>query len=184
MSCLVLSCLDLTSFYESTPSAQDPMRNKISPGAPEDPGNVRTNIPDALKERDHRDISGYFRIRFKCIPGSQSVRTVASSNIFKTAQRSHLRTSLSHAHFNSVPSIVERGDYEFKNTSAGCVLSCTNTSRQQEVPTFAFENKVYQFVLLPFGLKNCPSGICSSGAQSCSLPPSSGDIGNPIHGGT
>ena len=47
-----------TSIYESTPSAQDPMRNKISPGAPEGPGNARANIPRASKERDHRDTSG------------------------------------------------------------------------------------------------------------------------------
>ena len=48
-----------TSFYESTPSAQDPMGNKISPGAPENPGNARANIPYALKEHNHRDTSGY-----------------------------------------------------------------------------------------------------------------------------
>ena len=47
-----------TSFYESTPSAQDPMGNKISPGVPEDSGNVReyqrisANILDASKECD------------------------------------------------------------------------------------------------------------------------------------
>ena len=33
--------------YESTPPAQDPMGNKISPGVLEDPGNARANIPNA-----------------------------------------------------------------------------------------------------------------------------------------
>ena len=104
-----------TSFYESTPSAQDPMGNKISPVVPEDPGNARANIPDASKECDHRDTngysrvlfnpgnaranipdaskeqdqsstSGYSRVPFKHIPGTESVWRVASSNRFKTTE--------------------------------------------------------------------------------------------------
>ena len=43
---------------------------------------------------------------------------------------------------------------------------------------FAFENKVYQFQVLPFSLNTASQA--SFGAHSGSLPPSSADIGNPI----
>ena len=125
-----------TSFYESTPSAQDPVGNKISLGAPEDPGNVTANIPDASKERDHRDTSRYSRILFKRIPGMQSVRRVASSNKFKTTERSHLHTSLLDAHYKLSAQYRQMRRLRVQNRSAGCVLSCTDTSRQQEVPSF------------------------------------------------
>ena len=88
-----------TSFYEYTHSAQDPMGNKISPGAPEGPGNAGANIPDSSKERDHRDTSGYSRILLERIPDTQSVRRLTCSSRFKTTERPHLRTSLSHTHY-------------------------------------------------------------------------------------
>ena len=43
-----------------------------------------------------------------------------------------------------------------QNRSAGCVLSCTNPSRQQEEPTFCLQNKAYQFEVLPFSLSTAP----------------------------
>ena len=90
------------------------MRNKISPGAPEDQGNARANIPDASKECDNRGTSGYSRILFKHIPGMQSIRRVASSNRFKTTEHSHLHTSLSHAHYKLSAEYRRRGGYMFK----------------------------------------------------------------------
>ena len=68
-----------TLFYESTPSAQDPMGNTISPGAPISSGNVRANIADASEERDYRGASRFSRILFKRFPCTQSVRRVPSS---------------------------------------------------------------------------------------------------------
>ena len=102
-----------TLFYESTPSPQGSLRNnttnvknmhphrdsKISQGPTEDPGNVRANIPDASKEHDHRYTSGHYRVLFECIPGAHSIWRVASSIRFKTTERPHQRTSLSHAHY-------------------------------------------------------------------------------------
>ena len=79
---------------------------------------------------------------------------------------------------SSVLNTVKRGDYAFKIRPAGCVLSHTNTSRQQEVPTFSLQNNVYLSVLsTSLRFENCPSGIYSTGAQSGCLPPLSGDIG-------
>ena len=144
-----------TSFYESTPSAQDPMGITISPGAP-DSGNAWENIPDASEKHDNRGTSGYSRILFKCFPGTQSVRRM-SSNRFKTTERS-LCTSLSYPHYKLSAEYCRKRRLHVQNRSAGCILSCTNTSRQQEVRylRFAFQNKVYQFRVLPFSLNPAP----------------------------
>ena len=88
-----------TSFYESTLLPKVPWENKICQGPTEDPGNVKANIPDASKERIHRDTSRYSRVLFEHIPGTRSVWKVASSNRFKITDRPHLCTSLSHAHY-------------------------------------------------------------------------------------
>ena len=56
-------------------------KTSISPGAQRGTGNARANIPDASKECNSRVASDYSRILFKCIPGTQSVRRVASSDI-------------------------------------------------------------------------------------------------------
>ena len=85
----------------STPSTPDHMGNKTSPGAPEDSGNVRANIPNASEEFDNRGSSGYSRILFKHFPGTQSVRRMAFSNRFKP--HFHMHT------ISSVLSTLERG---------------------------------------------------------------------------
>ena len=117
------------------------------------------------------DIPGFYsNVSFEC-PGTQSIRRVASTNRFKTSEHSHLCTSLCMHTISSLPSTVERS-----NRSAGCLLSCT--SRQQEVPPFCIR---IQGILVPSASlrsEHCLSGIYSYGAQSGSLPPSSGDIGS------
>ena len=67
-----------------------------------------------------------------------------------------------------------------QNRSAGCVLSCSNTSRQQEVPTFCLQKQGIPVLSTSLWSEHFPSGIYTSGAHSGSLPPSSRDIGNPI----
>ena len=57
---------------------------------------------------------------------------------------------------SSVLSTVEKRRLRVQNRSAGCVLSCTNTSTQQEVPLFCLRNKVYQFRVLHFSLNTAP----------------------------
>ena len=169
-----------TSFNESTPSDHGPMGNRISPVAPEDPGNARANIPDASKEQDHSNTSGYSRVAFKHIPGTQSVWRVASSNRFKTTEP-HIYAPHFHMHtISSVLRTIKRGDYAFQKRFEGCVLPCTNTSRQQEVPTFGLRKQGISVPSTSLRSEHCPSGIYSSGAHSGSLPPSSGVIGNSI----
>ena len=57
-------------------------------------------------------------------------------------------------------------------------LSCTNSSNQQEVSSVCFRK---QGISVPSTQsEHSPSGVYSFGAHCCRLPPSSGDIGNPI----
>ena len=67
------------------------------------------------------------------------VRRVASSNSLKTTERSHLRPSLSYPHYRLSAEYHRKRRLRIQNRSAGCVLSCTNINRQQEVPTFCLQ---------------------------------------------
>ena len=60
-----------TSFYESTPSAQDPLGGSDSQGLIDDSGNARANMPNASRERNLRDISRHTRVLLEHIPGTQ-----------------------------------------------------------------------------------------------------------------
>ena len=66
--------------------------------------------------------------------------------------------------------------------SAGCVLSCTNTSGQQKVPTFCLRKQGISVSSTSLRSEQCPSGSYSPGTHSGSLhvPPSSGDFGNSV----
>ena len=74
------------------PFFQDSKGNITSQGFTEDSGNVRTNIPNASKERNLRDTSRYSRVLFKCIPGMQGSWRVASSNRLKKQLNDHINT--------------------------------------------------------------------------------------------
>ena len=118
-----------TSFYESTPTTQDPVGNTISPRPPGSTGNVRANIPDASEE---------CRILFKCFLARKvSGGCMTSSNRLKATERSHFHTSLLYVGLHyKLSEYRKKRRLRVQNRSAGCILSCTNPSRQQEVPTF------------------------------------------------
>ena len=116
-----------TSFYESIPSAQDPLGDTTSHGFTEDSGNARANIPNSSKECNLRDTSRFSRVLFERIPGMQGFWRVESSNSLKATECPHRRTSLSHAH-NKISA-----EYTY-----------TNTSRQQEVPLFCLRKQGIQ----------------------------------------
>ena len=84
-------------------------------------------------------------------------------------------SSLSHAHYKLNAQYRRKRRLGIQNR-----LSCTNTSRQQEVPTFCLRKQGISVLRTSLWSGHCPSGISSSGAHNGSLPPSSGDIGNPI----
>ena len=121
-----------TSFYESTPSTQDPLGNKISPGGRRSSGHAGTNIPYASEERDNRGASEVPRILLKRIPGTQSFWRVASSNRFKLKI---LNAHIYAPHLKSYVYYKLSAEYcaksRLQNRPAGCVLSSTDPSKQQ-----------------------------------------------------
>ena len=103
-----------TSFYESTPSTQDPLGNKISPGARGNSGYVGTNIPYASEERDNRGASQFPRILLNIY----LVRK-ASGGWCPVIDLKSLNAHIYAPHFrmfniSSVLSTVRKGDYAFK----------------------------------------------------------------------
>ena len=82
-------------------------------------------------------------------PDTQDFWRVASSNRIKTTERPHRRSLLSHAHSAEYR---QKMRLRVQDRSAECVLSSTNTSRQQEVPSFCLRKTRYQLRVIPFGL--------------------------------
>ena len=169
-----------TSFYESTPSASDSLGNKIPPRDTEDSGNARADIPNASEECNLRNISRHSRVRFEHIPGTQGIWRVASSYRLKTTEPPHRCSSLSHVHYKLSADYCRKRRLRIQKRSAGCVLSCTDTSRQQEVPTVRLRKQGIPVLSTFLRSEHCPPGIYTPGAYSGSLPPSSRDIGNSI----
>ena len=94
-----------TSFYKSTPSAQDP------------------DVPNALKQRDLRGTSRYSRFLFERIPDTQGFWRVVSSNLFKTTERPHQHTSLLHTYHKLSAEYCRKRRLRIQNISAGCELN-------------------------------------------------------------
>ena len=134
-------CGGVEAYNESTPSASDSLGNTIPPGDIEDPGNARADFPNASEERNLRYISRHSRVLFECIPGTQGIWRVASSYRIKTTKPTHRRSSLSHAHHKLSAEYRLKRRLRVQNRSAGCVLSVTNISTQQEVPSFCLRKQ-------------------------------------------
>ena len=145
-----------TSFYESIPSASDSLGNTIPPGDIEDPGNARTDFPNASVECNLSNISRHSRVLFERIHGTQGIWRVASSYRLKTTEPPHRRSSLSHAHHKLSAEYHQKKETTLQNRSAGCVLSCTNTSTQQEVPSFCLRKQGISVSVLHFSLNTAP----------------------------
>ena len=165
-----------------TPSAADSLGDTIPPGDTQDPGNARANLPNASNERNLRNISRHSRVLFQRIPGTQSIWRVASSYRFKTTEPPHRHSSLSHAHYKLSVEYRRKRRLRIQDRSAGAYFHVpgTNTSRQQEVPSFCLRKQGIPVSSTSLRSEHCPSGIYSPGAYSGSLTPSSRDIGNPI----
>ena len=66
---------------------------------------------------------------------------MASSNRLKTTEQPHRCSSIPHAHHKLSAEYRQKRRLRIQNRFAGCVLSCTNTSRQQEVPLFCLRKQ-------------------------------------------
>ena len=120
---------------------ETPRENTISPG-PQKVQGMREQISLMLQKNAIMEVP---QDSIKSFPCMQSVRRVTSSNIFKTTERSHLYTSLSIAHYSSVLSTVEKGDYVFKINLQDAYFH-----------VIIHPDKVYQLRVLPFGLNTAP----------------------------
>ena len=153
-----------TSFYESTPPTRDPLGNKISSGAQRDSGHAGTNIPYASEERDNRGASEFPRILLVRIPGTKSsggwhpIIDLKSLNAHIWAPHFRMYTT------SSVLSTVRKVDYALQDRPAGYVLSCTNSSKQQEVPQICLQKQG-----LPVSGTSLPSEHSPSGFQGAGI---------------
>ena len=103
------------------------------------------------------------------IPGIEIVRRMASFDRFQTAKRTPQRTSLSYIHYKFSSEYRKRRRLCIQNRSGGCILSSTNQSRKQEVPSPRLS--VVSYVSVPGAF------LCAPRANSIGLPPLSRDIG-------
>ena len=133
------------------------MGDKISTGPKRSFGHAGTNYPYAPKERDNGSASRLTRVLLERIPGKEGFRRVASSHRSKESERSHSRSSFPYVHDKlSVLSSIEKGDYAFKIDLQDVYFHVPIHPSSRKYLRFAFENKVYQFRVLPFGLNTAP----------------------------
>ena len=146
-----------TSFYESTPSPTNSLGDQISTESTGNFGHAGTNFPYAPKERDNGGASRLTRVLLKRIPGKKSFRRVVSSYRSKESERPHPRTLFPYVHDKlCVLSSVEKGDYAFKIDLQDAYFHVQIHPSSRKYLRFAFENRVYQFRVLPFGLNTAP----------------------------
>ena len=152
-------------FYESIPSMRDPLRNNLSSGARRNSGHAGTNIPYAPEERSDRGASEFPWVLLKSIPGTQSFRRVASSNRFKKSERSHFCTSFLYVHYKLSSEYPAKRRLRVQRDLQDAYFHVPIHPSSRKYLRFAFENKVYQFRVLPFGLNTAPQIFTLLGAQ-------------------
>ena len=150
-----------------------------SPKGPQKIQGMREQIlyPLCFNRSNHQSTSGYSRVLLECIPGTQGISRVASSNRLKTTEKS-TSPHLTFTCISSVLNMIKRANYAFQTDLQDVYFHVLIHPASSKYLSFAFENKVYQFRVLPFSLNIALSGIYSSGAHS--LPRSSEDIGHSI----
>ena len=145
-----------TSFYKSTPSAQDPMGNTISPG-PQKFHGMREQI--SLKFQKNvimevpPDSPGFYSNVFLVSKGPGGWRPV----IDLKQLNAHIYAPHYCIHtISSVLSTVEKGDYVSKIDLQDVYFHVLIHPDSGKYLRFAFKNKVYQFRVLPFSLNTAP----------------------------
>ena len=145
-----------TSFYKSTPSPTNSLGDQISSGSTRNLGNAGTNLPYAPEERNNRGASRFPSFLFKRIlvrkasGGWRPVTDLKNLNTHIHAPRFRMFTT------SSVLSSVEKGDYAFKIDLQDAYFHVPIHPDSRKYLRFAFENRVYQFQVLPFGLNTAP----------------------------
>ena len=171
-----------TSFYESTPSLTNSLGDQISAGSTGNFGHAGADFPYAPKERDYRGASRLTRVLLERIPGKESFRRVASSYRSKESERPHPRTSFPYVHDKLCAKLRGKRRLRVQDRSAGCVLSRTDSSEQQEVPQVRLRKQGVPVSSTAVRSKHSPSNFYSFGAYGDSIPAPSGNLGDTISG--
>ena len=80
--------------------------------------------------------------------------------------RQHDHIDAPHFHMHTIKFSAEyrqKRRLRVQDTSAGCALSCTDTSRQQELPSFCLRKQGISVSSTSLRCEHCPSGTYSSG---------------------
>ena len=171
-----------TSFYESTPSPTNSLGDQISTGSTRNLMHAGTNFPYAPKERDNGGASRLARFLLKRIPGKKGFRRVASSYRSKESERPHSCTPFPYVHDKLCAKLCRKRRLRIQDRSAGCVLPCNDSSKQQKVPQVRLRKQDVPVSSTTIRSKHSPSNFYSFGVYGDSIPAPSGDLVDTISG--
>ena len=169
-------------FCESTPSPTNSLGDQISTGSTGNFGHAGANFPHAPKERDNRCASRLTRVLLERIPGKESFRRVASSYRSKESERPHPCTSFPYVHDKLCAKLRRKRRLRVQDRSAGCVLSRTDSSKQQKVPQDRLRKQGVPVSSTAIRSKHSSSNFYAFGAYGDSIPAPSGDLSATISG--
>ena len=107
---------------------------------------------------------------------------MASSYRSKESERAHPRTSFPYVHDKLCAKLRRKRRLRVQDRSAGCVLSRTDSSEQQEVPQVRLQKQDVPVSSTAVRSKYSPSNFYSFGAYGDSIPAPSGNLGDTISG--
>ena len=107
---------------------------------------------------------------------------MASSHRSKESERTHSRSSFPYVHDKLCSKLRRKRTLRVQDRSAGCVLSCTDSSKQQEVLQVRLRKQGVPVSSTTFRSKYSPASFYSFGAHGDSIPALSGDLGDTISG--
>ena len=141
-----------------------------------------TNHAYAPIERDNGSASRLTRVLLERIPGKEGFRRVASSHRSKESECTHSRTSFPYVHDKLCSKLRRKRRLRVQDRSAGCVLSCTDSSKQQEIPQVRLQKQGVPVSSTTFRSKYGPSSFYSFGAHGDSISAPSWGFGDTISG--
>ena len=143
-------------------------------------GHAGTNLHHAPKERDNTGASRFPRLLFKRIPGTEVYRRLASSHRSKESKRPHSCATFPYVHDRLCAKLCRKRRLRVQNRPAGCVLPCTDSSKQQKVPQVRLRKQGVPVSSTTVWSKQGPSSFYSFGAHGVSVPAPSGGLGDTI----
>ena len=96
----------------------------------------------------------------------------------KNLERPHSCTSFPYVH----DKLCRKRRLRIQNRSAGCILPCTDSTKQQKVPQVRLRKQGVPVSGTTIRSKHSPSSFYTFGAHGDSIPAPSGDLGDTISG--